>query len=109
DAPGAYCHRCGATAGPGASDAHGCAFCREERVAWDGVTRLAAYVEPIDGHVREMKFMGRWRWAPWLGERLAAALPVFDGPVLVTPVPMWWARRWSRGYNQAGLIAHALA
>ena len=29
--------------------------------------------------------------------------------VIVVAVPMWWSRRWFRGFNQAQLMAHALA
>lgn len=110
DPPGAYCLRCGATAGPAAADATGCAFCRGERVPWDRVVRLGGYTAPLDERIRAMKFARQWQWAPWLGERLAEAvapLPLAD-PV-VCPVPMHWFRRWRRGFNQAALIGEALA
>ncbi len=109
DPPSAYCGRCGATCGPGAADASGCAFCRGERIAWDGLTRLGAYADPLDAHIREMKFAQQWRWAPWLGEHLARVLPSMGERVVVEGVPMWWRRRWRRGYNQAQLMADAVA
>ena len=46
---------------------------------------------------------GRWA-ATLLGERLAAS-PLYADVDLVVPVPLHWARRWTRGYNQAAVIA----
>ena len=43
-----------------------------------------------------------------LGRRLAAA-PHFADIDLVIPVPLHWTRRFSRGYNQAALLAQAIA
>ena len=42
-----------------------------------------------------------------LGQRLAAA-PQFTDVDLVIPVPLHWTRRWSRGYNQAEILARAI-
>ena len=50
---------------------------------------------------------GRWA-AGLLGERLAAS-PLYADVDLVVPVPLHWARRWERGYNQAAVIAHEVA
>ena len=43
-----------------------------------------------------------------LGRRLAAA-PHFGDIDLVIPVPLHWTRRFTRGYNQAEILARALA
>ncbi len=43
-----------------------------------------------------------------LGRRLAAA-PHFQDVDLVIPVPLHWTRRRSRGYNQAEILARAMA
>ena len=50
---------------------------------------------------------GRWA-AGLLGERLAAS-PLYADVDLVVPVPLHWARRWERGYNQAAVIAREVA
>ena len=42
-----------------------------------------------------------------LGRRLAAA-PHLQDIDLIIPVPLHWTRRRSRGYNQAGVLAHAI-
>ena len=43
-----------------------------------------------------------------LGRRLAAAPHLADIDLII-PVPLHWTRRWSRGYNQAELLARAIA
>lgn len=103
----AYCWRCGASAGPGAVSTRGCAFCVNEAVGWDRLTRLGAYAPPLDDWIKRMKFRGQWRWSPWLGDHLAEALvePIEPSRLVVCPVPMHWRRRWRRGFNQSALMA----
>lgn len=50
---------------------------------------------------------GRW-FAAMLGRAMAAA-PAYADVDTVIPVPLHWTRRWSRGYNQAEVIARELA
>lgn len=106
-----YCHRCGASAGPGSILADGCAFCRADRLPWDRLTRLSLYDEPMEGWIKQMKFGRQWTWAPHLGRLLASRVGEAIDPqrVVVTHVPMHWRRRWRRGFNQAELMAKALA
>ena len=47
-------------------------------------------------------------FARMLGARLAAS-PLYADVDLVVPVPLHWARRWERGYNQAAVIAREVA
>ena len=47
-------------------------------------------------------------FARMLGERLAASTLYSDVDVVV-PVPLHWTRWWSRGYNQAAVIAREVA
>ena len=111
DAAEDYCQRCGASAGPGSVLADGCTFCRGKKLAWDRLTRLSLYDEPMDGWVKQMKFGRQWSWAPHLGRLLAERVgePIEQDKVVVTYVPMHWRRRWRRGFNQAELMAKALA
>lgn len=46
-------------------------------------------------------------FARMLGERLAGS-PLYSGVDLIAPVPLHWTRLWSRGYNQAAIIATEL-
>lgn len=58
-----------------------------------------------------MKYHGKWGVAERLGQQLAkhpeAGAILAQAEVLV-PVPLYWWRRMSRGYNQAELVARAL-
>lgn len=47
-------------------------------------------------------------FARMLGRDLAAS-PLFADVDAVIPVPLHWARRWHRGYNQAEVIARGIA
>lgn len=111
----AYCHRCGATIGPGASTEKGCAKCFGKRLPWHGCVRLGPYRDPLRGWLLSFKYYGRWRWARRLGGAMAqrasecAANLELPGQVAVAPVPIHPLRRWRRGYNQAGMLASCVA
>ena len=51
--------------------------------------------------------VGRY-FASMLGREMAAS-PVFEDVDAVIPVPLHWTRLWSRGHNQAEIIAEVLA
>jgi ComF family protein len=62
--------------------------------------------------VHELKYHGRRRVADRIAERMLAEASVqrlIEGRPLVVPVPLHPQRRRARGFNQAELIAHALA
>lgn len=115
DAPSAYCHRCGLSAGPGSVTVEGCSFCAKQRLPWDRIIRLGPYDVPLREWLLALKFHADWGWAPYLGQCLAQRIKPPQAPALnasrvaVCPVPMHWMRRWKRGYNQSHLIADALA
>lgn len=44
-----------------------------------------------------------------LSDLLAAALPRDQGFDAIAPTPLYWLRRWHRGFNQAELLARRLA
>jgi len=120
DTPDQYCRRCGATIGKQAVTEKGCPFCLKQSIAWDRLFRLSAYQDPMAGWIVQMKFSGVWAWAKWLGRQLAEKVRgEFNNgngssdcdpeQNIVVPVPMHWLRRWSRGFNQAQLIAESFA
>jgi ComF family protein len=43
-----------------------------------------------------------------LGREMASS-PLFSDVDAIVPVPLHWTRRWSRGYNQAVIIAKVLS
>lgn len=91
-------------------DAEGrCALCRIGIRGFDSAYSFGAY----EGTLRELIHLykyGRIRTlAKPLGDHLAAAIPRdlrFDA---IVPVPLHWARRWRRGFNQSALLAREVA
>lgn len=106
------CPRCSSTVGPHAVYDQGCPSCATAKFAFDGAIRMG----PYDGLLRETilrmkqpagedlaEVLGAL-WACQVRARLAALNPDF-----VIPVPLHWARRWRRGFNQAEIFAWHLA
>lgn len=112
-----YCPRCGVSLKFERADANGCGQCEKSKIAWQRLVRLSVYDEPMRGWLLSMKYGRRHRWCAKLGAELAVCVRgsgVMDTmPQVmrwaVCPVPMHPLRRWSRGYNQAGLLAEAMA
>ncbi len=106
-----YCHRCGASAGPGEATERGCSQCLGKSPAWDRIVRLGLYTPPLASWIVAMKFHRQWTWGPWLGGALAGQIQAVEdrGKSIVVPVPSPLLRRWRRGYSQTHLIADAFA
>jgi ComF family protein len=70
-----------------------------------------AYEEPARGVVRALKFKGATRAADAMAAQMAANAPPdwLDRDRVLVPVPLHPARARKRGYNQALLLAEALA
>ena len=127
------CAACGAVAGPAEPL---CGRCRS-RLDWLGPLPVdaagvrtwapVAYSGPARDLVRALKFGGAWRAAETMAAQIAASAPAdllwappgrpnarytrtrsTTQPVLV-PVPLHPRRRRRRGYDQAALLARALA
>ena len=65
--------------------------------------RLIPYQIKYHGNIRAGHYFGRM-----LGNRLASS-ELFEDVDMVVPVPLHWTRKWKRGYNQAEVIAGAVA
>jgi len=65
--------------------------------------RLIPYQIKYHGNIRAGRYFGRM-----LGNRLASS-KLFEDVDMVVPVPLHWTRKWKRGYNQAEVIAGAVA
>ena len=90
------------------------AVCPRERAPWslDAVVAPYAYVEPVRGHLKRLKFARERRLGRALGEALAAVLAVHPAttPIdAIVAVPLHRRRLLVRGYNQAAEIAYPIA
>jgi ComF family protein len=106
------CPRCAATVGPHTDTSSGCAACRGQSFAFERAVRLGPYENRLREAILHTKSGAGEPLAEMLGRVLAevregALLTV--GVELVVPVPLHWARRWARGYNQAEAVSRELA
>ena len=98
-----------------------CLSCWDEITESDNTTQLRPYrhieslttIGPYEGRLRAiircLKFSDLPGLGAFLGERIAASLPIDAKQVdLIVPVPLHGWRRWRRGYNQAERIAATL-
>ncbi len=106
-----FCPRCGAPFRHAiALDGDGsCGECAGTDSGFD-----AAYAfGPFDAELRELIHLFKYgrveALAKPLGRMLALALPAEERFEAIVPMPLHWRRRWSRGFNQAGLLARELA
>jgi ComF family protein len=97
------CRRCGLP-GPDAA----CGACLADPPAFDGLLAAGLYGGPLADAVRALKYGGRPAAARPLGAWLAARVALPPRPVVVA-VPLARGRRLERGYDQASLLAAALA
>lgn len=79
------------------------------RHAGYGAWAAWVYDERAAAVIHALKYQGRTTVAEALGETIAAGLPPGLGPDLVLEVPLHAARRRERGYNQAAVLADAVA
>lgn len=84
-----------------------CAACLAKPPAHDGVHAAVAYGDVARTIALRLKYNWRPAFAATMARLMARHLPV-DATLLV-PVPLHRWRIWTRGYNQAALIAGHLA
>jgi ComF family protein len=97
------CGRCGL---PGPDDP--CGGCRAAPPAFDGVRAGGLFGGPLADAIHAFKYGGRPALARPLGAWLATRVALPPG-ALVVSVPLGRRRRIERGYDQAALLADALA
>ncbi|MDA8130316.1 MAG: ComF family protein [Elusimicrobia bacterium] len=105
-----YCAFCGLPLPDGGAS---CRDCRGARGGPLSAARSAFVFNPqLRSLVHALKYRGRSDLAAWLGAEMAAALPRFPelaGHGFAVAVPLHPSRERERGFNQAGLLAAALA
>ena len=92
-----------------------CYRCREHKPYWDELIAVSEYIHPLKNLIHHFKFykkielnlaLARLMFLSWYQRREMEGLAK---PDLVTCVPLHHLRYWSRGYNQAELLAKPIA
>lgn len=84
-----------------------CAECLTESPPHDGVRAAVAYGDVAREVALKLKYSGRLACAETMARAMTRLMP--EGAGLLVPVPLHRWRIWSRGFNQAALIAAALS
>ncbi|WP_093223962.1 ComF family protein [Sphingomonas sp. NFR15] len=84
-----------------------CADCRAQPPRHAGVFAAVAYGDIARTVALRLKYGGRIAFAETVGRQMARLMP--PGADLILPVPLHRWRLWSRGFNQAALIAASVA
>jgi ComF family protein len=105
--PGPRCDRCARALAAVLPDGYRCAHCRTRAPGWRTLVCLGDYrgQASLREWVLALKHGGRKELARPLGRALAARLAQADPESLLVPVPVHFARRLERGYDQAVLLA----
>jgi ComF family protein len=103
-----HCRSCGVAAP--SIEGRLCAACVRRPPAFDRLLAAWSYEPPIDEVIRRLKY-GRLEFlADDLAQGVAAVIAAESwGYDWVTAVPLHWRRRLARGYDQAALLAAAVA
>lgn len=104
------CPRCASGVPAGGLVGDRCGRCHNVSHAFDAAVRLGPYAGALREAVLRMKHDEAFAeaLAPFFARHLLPRLhgQTFDG---VVPAPLYWKNRWRRGYNQAELLARAIA
>jgi ComF family protein len=84
-----------------------CARCMEHPPVHDGVRAAVAYGDVARAVALKLKYSGRLACAETMARAMARLMP--EDADLLVPVPLHRWRIWSRGFNQAALIARGLS
>ncbi len=104
------CRSCGLPFPHDVGAAAECAACVADPPPWDRARAVFAYDETSRGLVLGFKHSDRLHAAPAFGRWLArAGAELADDADILAPVPLHWLRLALRRYNQAALLAQALA
>jgi ComF family protein len=86
-----------------------CADCARQRASWDKARAVMRYDKHSRHLVLALKHGDRTHVARALGRWMRrSGAEVLDAADMIIPVPLHWTRLFTRRYNQAGLLAHAI-
>lgn len=94
------------------SDRFNALLVREGSVPYSNATALFFYRSGYKDITRRLKYhadLGVGKYFAAILAREMSVSAIYSDVDAVIPVPLHWSRRWSRGYNQAGIIARELA
>lgn len=109
------CVRCGAThAGAQPEPGNPCRLCPPEGSAWRGALSVTGYGERAARCVHLFKYQRREEIGETMARLMVAGLEdpmarLSERVDVVAPVPLHWARRLMRGFNQSEILAEPLA
>jgi ComF family protein len=86
-----------------------CALCRRGLRGFDAAYSFGFYEEELRELIHVFKYGRVQTLAKPLGRFLASALPREQTFDVIVPMPLYWRKRWRRGFNQAALLARELA
>ncbi len=86
-----------------------CGLCSRGLTRFDAAFAFGEYDGALRRLIRMYKYDGVRPLAGPLSRLLARAVPRSQRFDVIVPMPLHWARRWRRGFNQAGLLANRLA
>ena len=108
-----YCERCGDPVAGMVTDAYECVWCRKTAPAFDWARSAVRYDGVARKCLRRFKYgAGFWLLddlAGWLAALWRSCPAGIREADMVVPVPLYARKRRERGYNQAALLASALA
>jgi len=110
--PEAYCFRCGRELSNYARVGIGCGHCHDQEFDFEQIACVGVYRDLVRDMILKFKFSDKTALAGPLSEFVCMAFDQLSSAREVdylVPVPLHWRRRWTRGYNQAALIAGNIA
>jgi ComF family protein len=110
--PHCTCPRCSSTVGAHIHLEQGCPACRGQSFAFDRAVRMGPYEGLLRDAILRMKSSVGEDFAEVLGTLWAQRAAFFFGAErfdCVVPVPLYWWRRWQRGFNQSEVLARCAA
>jgi ComF family protein len=104
-----WCTVCGLPFPHPMGDEAVCADCARQRASWDKARAVMRYDKHSRHLVLALKHGDRTHVARALGRWMRrSGAEVLDAADMIIPVPLHWTRLFTRRYNQAGLLAHAI-
>ncbi len=108
-----FCHGCGAWLRRDLAAVDECRYCQPVDMPFSSVVSIANYSGLMNQLVVKMKSRNGQNTAIQMGNWLGTVLSTHWRQLgiqidLVTPMPIHWMRRWSRGFNVASLLAESV-